>query len=98
MPAWLEVLLNVIGFAGFIGIAKITRRPAENCRIAEGLTVRLIGLGLPASRADQPVGLEQHMAIFRLRPQRKADDDEGSAKQQPHHHHTPVGRSVRVMK
>jgi hypothetical protein len=27
MPAWLEVLLNVIGFAGFIGIAKYHRAP-----------------------------------------------------------------------
>ena len=27
MPAWLEVLLNVIGFAGFIGIAKYHKTP-----------------------------------------------------------------------
>ena len=27
MPPWLEVLLNVIGFAGFIGIAKYHRAP-----------------------------------------------------------------------
>jgi len=27
MPAWLEVLLNVIGFAGFIGIAKYHKAP-----------------------------------------------------------------------
>ena len=27
MPAWLEILLNVIGFAGFIGIAKYHKAP-----------------------------------------------------------------------
>jgi hypothetical protein len=27
MPAWLEVLLNVIAFAGFIGIAKYHKAP-----------------------------------------------------------------------
>lgn len=27
MPAWLEILLNVIAFAGFIGIAKYHKGP-----------------------------------------------------------------------
>jgi hypothetical protein len=27
MPAWLEILLNVIGFAGFIAIAKYHKAP-----------------------------------------------------------------------
>ena len=30
MPAWLEVLLNVIAFAGFIGIAKYHKAPGRN--------------------------------------------------------------------
>jgi hypothetical protein len=30
MPAWLELLLNVIAFAGFIGIAKYHRSRGEN--------------------------------------------------------------------
>ena len=29
MPPWLEVLLNVIGFAGFIGIAKYHKPRSE---------------------------------------------------------------------
>ena len=29
MPAWLEVLLNVIGFAGFIAIAKYHKSRGE---------------------------------------------------------------------
>jgi hypothetical protein len=29
MPAWLEILLNVIAFAGFIGIAKYHKTPGE---------------------------------------------------------------------
>ena len=29
MPAWLEILLNVIAFAGFIGIAKYHKAPGE---------------------------------------------------------------------
>jgi hypothetical protein len=29
MPPWLEVLLNVIGFAGFIGIAKYHKSRGE---------------------------------------------------------------------
>jgi hypothetical protein len=30
MPVWLEVLLNVIAFAGFIGIAKYHKAPGGN--------------------------------------------------------------------
>ena len=30
MPVWLEILLNVIAFAGFIGIAKYHKAPGEN--------------------------------------------------------------------
>ena len=29
MPAWLEVLLNVIGYGGFIAIAMYHRSPSE---------------------------------------------------------------------
>ena len=30
MPPWLEVLLDVLGFAGFIGVASYSKSPAEN--------------------------------------------------------------------
>jgi hypothetical protein len=30
MPPWLEVLLDVLGFVGFIGIATYLRSPGEN--------------------------------------------------------------------
>jgi hypothetical protein len=30
MPAWMEVLLNVIAFAGFIGVAKYHKPSDEN--------------------------------------------------------------------
>jgi len=30
MPPWLEVLLDVLGFAGFIGIATYIGSPGEN--------------------------------------------------------------------
>jgi hypothetical protein len=29
MPIWLEILLNVIGYAGFIAIATFHRRPRK---------------------------------------------------------------------
>jgi hypothetical protein len=29
MPPWLEVLLDVLGFAGFIGVATYMKSPAE---------------------------------------------------------------------
>jgi hypothetical protein len=32
MPAWLEVLLNVIGYGGFIAVACIIAPPAKSCR------------------------------------------------------------------
>jgi hypothetical protein len=32
MPPWLEVLLDVLGFAGFIGIATWMKSPAEKKR------------------------------------------------------------------
>jgi hypothetical protein len=30
MPPWLEVLLDVLGFAGFIGVASYAKSPAEH--------------------------------------------------------------------
>jgi hypothetical protein len=30
LPAWMEILMNVIGFAGFIGIATWNKSPDEN--------------------------------------------------------------------
>jgi hypothetical protein len=30
MPVWLEVLVDVIGFAGFIGVAHYAKSPGEN--------------------------------------------------------------------
>jgi len=30
MPAWMELVLNVIGFAGFIGIATYHKHPNGN--------------------------------------------------------------------
>jgi hypothetical protein len=33
MPPWLEVLLDVLGFAGFIGIATFMKSPAEKSRV-----------------------------------------------------------------
>ena len=32
MPPWLEILLNVIGYAGFIGIANYHKPSEENAR------------------------------------------------------------------
>ena len=29
MPVWMEILVNVIGYAGFIGIATYHKRPNE---------------------------------------------------------------------
>jgi hypothetical protein len=75
------------------------RKIAGSLRFARLIrNVRLVGLVRLARCPDQPVSLDQHMAVVRLRPERKADDDEGGAKQQPHHHHASVGRSIRVMK
>jgi len=33
MPPWLEVLLDVLGFAGFIGVATYMKPPADKNRI-----------------------------------------------------------------
>jgi hypothetical protein len=30
MPAWMEILINVIGYAGFIGIATYHKSPSKN--------------------------------------------------------------------
>lgn len=30
MPPWLEVLLDVLGFAGFIGVATYVKPPGKN--------------------------------------------------------------------
>ncbi len=32
MPTWMEILVNVIGYAGFIGIAKYHKTSNENAR------------------------------------------------------------------
>lgn len=39
MPPWLEVLLDVLGFAGFIGIATWMKAPAEMKASADGKRV-----------------------------------------------------------
>jgi hypothetical protein len=33
MPPWLEVLLDVLGFAGFIGVATFMKAPGEKTRV-----------------------------------------------------------------
>jgi hypothetical protein len=33
MPPWLEVLLDVLGFAGFIGVATYMKSPAEKKQV-----------------------------------------------------------------
>ena len=33
MPPWLEVLLDILGFAGFIGMATYMKPPGEKQRI-----------------------------------------------------------------
>jgi len=30
MPAWMEILINVIGYAGFVGIAIYHKPPSKN--------------------------------------------------------------------
>jgi hypothetical protein len=30
MPVWMEILINVIGYAGFIGIATYHKSPSKN--------------------------------------------------------------------
>jgi hypothetical protein len=32
MPPWMEVLLDVLGFAGFIGLATYMKSPGDNKR------------------------------------------------------------------
>jgi hypothetical protein len=34
MPAWLEILINLIGYGGFIAIAMYHRPPGKSCRCA----------------------------------------------------------------
>ena len=29
MPVWMEVLLNVIGYAGFVGVATLNKSPEQ---------------------------------------------------------------------
>jgi hypothetical protein len=33
MPPWLEILVDVLGFAGFIGVATYAKSPGEQDRI-----------------------------------------------------------------
>ena len=59
MPAWMEILINVIGYAGFIGIAtyhKLAKQQIAGPLSAERLraSVRLVRL---AGGADQPSAL-----------------------------------------
>jgi hypothetical protein len=36
MPLWMEVLVNVIGYAGFVGVATFNRSPEEDKSPASG--------------------------------------------------------------
>jgi hypothetical protein len=95
----MEILINVIGYAGFIAVATYHKSPGEKFPDRWAPERRaLVRLVRFTRSADQPVGLDQGMAAFSLRPQWKADHDEGKAKQQTDHHDAPVGRFVRVVK
>jgi len=79
----MEILINVIGYAGFIAIATYHKSPDEKFPDRWALECRaLVRLVRFTRSADEPVGLDQRKAAFGLRPQWKADDDEGKAKQQ----------------
>jgi hypothetical protein len=97
----MEILLNVIGYAGFIGIAKYhkpsdeTETETDRWAVAHSALVRPVRF---AGGAHQPVGLDQYMPAIRLCPERKADDDEGQAKQHADHHHAAVGRLIGIVK
>ena len=71
MPVWMEILINVIGYAGFIAIATYHRSPSEQISgpLSAELSARLVRLVRFTRSADQPVGLDQGVAAFSLRPQ-----------------------------
>ena len=96
MPAWLEILLNVIAFCRVHRHRKISQGARR--KIAGQLGIALIGLVRLAGRPDQLVSLDQNVPGFGLRPERKADDDERKAEQQSDYHHASVGWFVRVVK
>ena len=47
-----------------------------------------------AGGAEQPIGLDQDMALVRLRPQEEADDDEDGAEQEANDYHASIGLAV----
>ena len=94
MPVWMEILLNVIGYAGFVIIATFHKPLANRRRTARHPSVSLVRL---SGRARHPVRLDQDAVSFRLRPQRKADGNEGGAEQQANRHHPPVSRLIRIV-
>jgi hypothetical protein len=100
MPVWLEILINVMGYAGFIAIATYHRSPSNKLpdRWAPSRRASVCRRQLALCGPDEPVSLDQRMTAVGLRPQPKADDDEGEAKQQADHHDAPVSRFVRVVK
>ena len=38
MPVWMEVLLNVIGYAGFVGVATFNKSPEKVAAQPQGQT------------------------------------------------------------
>ena len=43
MPAWLEILINLIGYGGFIAIAMYHRSPSE--KLPETTRAKQVGAG-----------------------------------------------------
>jgi hypothetical protein len=80
----MEILINVIGYAGFIAVATYHKSPGEKFPDRWAPERRaLVRLVRFTRSADQPVGLDQGMAAFSLRPQWKADHDEGKQNSRP---------------
>lgn len=55
MPVWIDIAVNVLGYAGFVAIATFTSRPAN-----PGATTRLASISVLrlARRAHQPICLD----------------------------------------
>ncbi len=88
MPVWLEVLLNLSGYAGFVALRLARRRVSLACAptstsAATGASWRRAQLACAAwpAASHQPVGLDRDARVLELRPQREADHHESETEQ-----------------
>jgi len=97
MPVWLEVLLNLSGYAGFVALASCGPACPGIPPTIRSLAATANSRAAPGRRAREPVGLDRDTRVLELRPQRDADHHESQTEEHADEGAPPIGVAVALM-